>query len=797
MVSPALYQLRWSVLALLCSVVLLLYAWLSVPTDPLAGQRSREDLARTITVQTRILSQSKDWKRLESYFQGLMEAEPRLRSIGYRNTEGKLLAATRGHRAAWETRDTPQFSLPVGDNELTGTLECTYSNATDPISQGSNGWAWFLAAVSGIGFTTAGLLAKNPRTIDNAVVPDRVRQALDTLAEGLLVLDEQEKIVLANRAFAETAGLSPAELVGRTASSLAWISDDATARGGFPWIRSLLDNRPQIDQTLQYELEDGGRRVFSVNSSPIINAAGKRHGALATFRDITEMEEHRAQLENMLVMLRSSRDEISRKNRELEVLATQDALTGCLNRRAFFDRFSKAWEQATSMNMPLSVVMVDNDHFKSVNDTYGHHTGDEVLRAVAAALRKLHSPPNMVCRYGGEEFCVLLPGKDYQQALAMAEEIRIVIESIRLRDPEELRLTASLGVSEIGYGAKDPQDLINQADKCLYFAKRAGRNRVVGYVPEMAEMEIDESKVSRTKKEQPAGDAIPYPAVSALLGALGYRDAETAEHSRRVADLVVSAADGLLSQSDTYVLEIAALLHDVGKVGVPDHILLKDGPLTDDEWEIMRRHQRIGVELVATTFNNPQLETILRSFRMPYHGDPKNPNSLRGEQIDICARLLAVADSYDSMVTEHAYRRAFTPQQAFRELRRCANRQFDAQLVERFINIIEQKLEAEPGREGEGISPQMAIQLGSQLERLADALDQRDLPGLAALAARLRDTAQQANLQEIVRVATRLEMSAKQDEPLIKMVGLTTELLQLCRTSQAPNPPKSQNKPHF
>jgi diguanylate cyclase (GGDEF)-like protein/PAS domain S-box-containing protein/putative nucleotidyltransferase with HDIG domain len=622
-------------------------------------------------------------------------------------------------------------------------------------------------------------------SVDQGIVPDRVRQALDTLAEGLLVLDEEERIVLANQAFAQTCKLDPQELIGRTASSLSWTSNEATSRGDFPWIRSLVDNRPQIDQQLQLEVPDGGRKVFSVNSSPIINANGARHGALATFRDVTEMEEHRAQLENMLVMLQSSRDEISRKNRELEILATQDALTGCLNRRAFFDRFSRAWDQAGKNGVPLSCVMVDNDHFKSVNDTYGHHVGDDVLRAVAATLRKLNGPPNLVCRYGGEEFCVLLPGKNLSQAQVVAEQMRKTIESIRFKDPEKLRLTASIGVSELKFGARDPQELINQADKCLYIAKRTGRNRVIAYDPVMEDVEIDSTKTSRTKPTDETL-SIPYPAVSALLSALGYRDAETAEHSRRVAELAVAAADGLLGHHDTYVLEIAALLHDVGKVGVPDHILLKSDPLSDDEWDIMRRHQRVGIELVVSTFGNEKLEKILRMFRCPYAADPKRPGRPHGEAIDLGARLLAIADSFDSMVSDHVYRPAMTLEQASLELRRCAGTQFDPKLVERFIERTRIRWTQAPMVVPKIVTPQTAIQLGVQLERLADALDHQDLAGLAALAGRLRATAEHANLRDIVATAAKLEsQAARQNEPIIEIVSLTTELLQMCRSTQA------------
>ena len=129
-----------------------------------------------------------------------------------------------------------------------------------------------------------------------------------------------------------------------------------------------------------------------------------QRGALATFRDVTHLEEHRAELERMLGLLKNNRDEVRRKNRELEILATQDALTGCLNRRSFFEAFESLWAESQALNTSLACVMIDIDHFKKVNDTYGHNSGDEVLRQVVQ-FREIFKDRGMVCRYGGEEFC--------------------------------------------------------------------------------------------------------------------------------------------------------------------------------------------------------------------------------------------------------------------------------------------------------------------------------------------------------------------------------------------------------
>ncbi len=208
------------------------------------------------------------------------------------------------------------------------------------------------------------------------VVPDRVRQALDTLAEGLLVLDERGRIVLANEAFATIVEIPSKELENRLASDLTWVAEDVADKD-YPWSLAIDESELQTERLLRYQLESGPQRIFSVNAAPLGKDRTQR-GALATFRDVTHVEEHRAELERMLSLLRNSRDEIKRKNTELEILATQDALTGCLNRRAFFETFDSLWVESKALGTPLACLMIDIDHFKSVNDTYGHHAGDEV-----------------------------------------------------------------------------------------------------------------------------------------------------------------------------------------------------------------------------------------------------------------------------------------------------------------------------------------------------------------------------------------------------------------------------------
>ncbi|WP_372722960.1 diguanylate cyclase [Novipirellula sp.] len=313
------------------------------------------------------------------------------------------------------------------------------------------------------------------------VVTDRVRKSLDALAEGLVIMDDASRIVLANRSFCDTIGLGSEELVGRRLDSLGWVCSRSATSEDFPWARAMSENKRYIDQLMRYQHPDGSYRFLAINASPVDNSTSDTGGVLATFRDVTAVEEHRAEVERLLQMLRNSREEISNKNRELQVLATQDALTGCLNRRALFEQFDSIWKTLNRAQPMLACLMVDNDHFKQVNDTYGHHVGDEVLKAVAKILRDSFQRPAVVCRYGGEEFCILMPGASVQEAIEAAEVARRAVAEQSFDDQPDLKISASIGVSHLQFDADDPQSLINQADCALYVAKHQGRNRVVVY----------------------------------------------------------------------------------------------------------------------------------------------------------------------------------------------------------------------------------------------------------------------------------------------------------------------------
>ena len=296
-------------------------------------------------------------------------------------------------------------------------------------------------------------------------------------------------------------------------------------------------------------------------------------------------------------------------------------------------------------------------------------------------------------------------------------------------------------------------------------------------MPEVAAEEVGETvAVSDSDNDI----AVPYPAVASLVSALAYRDAATAAHSTRVAELCVATASGLLSVRDTYVLEVAALLHDIGKIGVPDAILLKPGPLTREEWDTMELHDRIGVEIVEASFANQQLVDIVRYHHATYTGSPDTPHFPKGDDIPIGARIVTIADAYDAMVSDRVYRKGRPVEEAFEELRRCAGRQFDPTLVERFISVVKNYESTALPVE----SKQTALQIGLQIEKLAQAIDNKDGAGIKALAARLESTAACGGIPEIERVAASIKDAADEGAELVSLLEMVNHLLVLCRSAQ-------------
>ena len=318
-----------------------------------------------------------------------------------------------------------------------------------------------------------------------AVIPDRVKTALDVLAEGVVLVNEKSEIVLANRAFSRKLGDENKSLMGRNLSSMKWKSlDPENTTLDLPWQHALKTAESALGVPLSLVTPGDGLRTFVINGSPILDDRGAARGAMVTFDDITELEQKNDELKSMLDSLQASQNEVNRQNEKLQILATRDPLTSCLNRRSFNEHCEQELETAKAENKPLTCVMMDIDHFKSINDNYGHAVGDKVIQHVVQASRSGLRTIDIIGRYGGEEFCILLPGLDLDQAGIVAERLRFRIENETgevLGEDSDRVMTCSFGVSSTQVCEFDTHILVDCADKAPYVSKNSGRNRVTRF----------------------------------------------------------------------------------------------------------------------------------------------------------------------------------------------------------------------------------------------------------------------------------------------------------------------------
>jgi diguanylate cyclase (GGDEF)-like protein len=375
------------------------------------------------------------------------------------------------------------------------------------------------------------------------------------------------------------------------------------------------------------------------------------------------------------------RDQIAALVRRLSDAAHSDHLTGLLNRRGFQGVFDTELERARRADQELSLIVGDLDRFKRVNDLHGHAAGDAVLTRVANAIAGAKRGFDSAARVGGEEFAVLAPDCDEHGAFMLAERIRAAVhEAVVARDPGS-SLTISFGISTFPLHGQSADALLRTADQALYAAKRLGRNRSV-----ISSAEVP--GILARSPSQPDADAhVELGALLSLAEALDVRDWGSATHCRRVGRFAELTARELgLSPEAVERVRLAGILHDVGRVALPDKLLSKREPLTDDEWVLVRAHPVAGARMVETTEYDD-----IRSWILFHHERPDGtgyPEGRGESDVPLESAIIAVADAYEAMTSDRPYRPALPPEGAADELRREAGRQFRADVVEALLRAV-------------------------------------------------------------------------------------------------------------
>lgn len=380
--------------------------------------------------------------------------------------------------------------------------------------------------------------------------------------------------------------------------------------------------------------------------------------------------------------LEAAHDELAVNNRalmganaRLEALATTDPLTGLPNHRAMVTVLDQELERAHRFGRPCALLFLDLDHFKALNDGYGHAAGDTVLREVAAVARRALRGVDVLGRWGGEEFIALLPETDAQAALDVAERVRAVVAAHPFPVGGGAHLSCSIGVAAHP-DAATRDGLVDAADRAMYAAKRLGRNQ--------ARTSADPAVVALTAAsaaDSSREDAALVGTVEALASLVDARDSYTGRHTHDVAALTLRLALALgLDASEARMIGLAARLHDVGKVAIPDAVLQKSARLTDEEWTLMRQHPVVGADVVGRVPALRGLAPIIRAHHERWDGRGY-PDGLAGEAIPLAARIVGVADAFEAIATDRPYRAARDRAWAIEELRRHAGSQFDPAIV--------------------------------------------------------------------------------------------------------------------
>jgi diguanylate cyclase (GGDEF)-like protein len=376
------------------------------------------------------------------------------------------------------------------------------------------------------------------------------------------------------------------------------------------------------------------------------------------------------------ILMTTLRGQLDQLVKQLAAAARTDSLTQLANRRELEDRFAAELERSTRTARPLSIVVLDLDWFKEYNDRFGHSAGDRVLVLLAQALKRATRTSDVVARLGGEEFGVLAPETDETEAYLLSERLRAEVRSAFARETE--KMTISCGVASFPIHGITLGELLHAADRALYEAKESGRDRSVVFKQAGVEgVEREQVAIERTSPR--------LASLVSLAEAVDRRKGSPA-NSRRVARYAEALARKLrLPEEESERVRIAALLRDVGEVGVAESILNKDGPLDPRERLEVERHPEIGARIVGAAQLGRVGEWILTHHERP--DGQGYPRGLREHQIPLEGRIVAVADAYAAMTADRPYRRPFSPHRARAELQARAGTQFDHDVVEAFLEL--------------------------------------------------------------------------------------------------------------
>lgn len=501
--------------------------------------------------------------------------------------------------------------------------------------------------------------------------PRELGQSIVTLAQKALRATRAELRIAEGGALVRSAAL-PAAPPAAAGAAVALDGPEAPARAWRDWLTIESEPGRSGELEIHFPLTVGTDRIgvlslcFATENRPSASLSGFFCAEVAIALDSA-------------IRLERARSD-----------ALTDALTGVSNRRFLETRLADELKRARVLGTSTSLLFIDIDRFKWFNDNFGHDVGDRLLRRVASVLTAQLRTVDVVARFGGDEFVIVLPETDRSGSAMVASRVQDSLAGIGNDAlPEGTSLTVTIGAATYPEDGARSQELLASADSAMLRGKRAGRNRI---------------EIFSASEPSPVPSGIRRREVAvvlrALLVALEARDADTARHSRAVAALSARIARRL--GCETTEVRLAAqvgLLHDIGKLHTPLEILLKPGPLDDAERRIMNLHAEVGADLTRSIAEVRHLSAGVRSSQEFFDGGGY-PDGLAGDAIPLVARIVAVADAFHAMCSDRPYRAAVPGAQAIAELRRCSGTQFDPAVVAALLCVVESE---RPGRVGLGV----------------------------------------------------------------------------------------------
>lgn len=514
------------------------------------------------------------------------------------------------------------------------------------------------------------------------------RAVIDNISDILIVIDPKDYSILnANRNYLEKEGLSLKDVKGKKCYEITHRRrtpcrppDDIC-----PLLESVKTGNVARAEHVHYG-KNNQTYYSEVITYPIFDRRHKIKAIVHISRDITER--------------RRIEEERNRYLERLKELALRDAHTGVYNYQYLMERLPAEIELAKRHASFLSVLIIDIDYFKSINDIYGHQLGDSLLLEFTNFINRLLRKSEVLARYGGEEFVVIMPRTRKRDALHMANRMIEAVNNNLFRiNKIAIKLKVSIGISDFSRENRltTTTAILDSANKALQRAKESGGNRAIlfsalyrdhkkrrGKVSYKQEVEILKRKISKLGQRV---DRAVLESMYAFSRSLEARDNYTAEHAETMVSIALAIGKKIgLDKHTLENLEKAAVLHDIGKIGISDAILRKKGKLTPEEYKAIKAHPQIGAEIIRAVHFLRDVVPIVLHHHERFDGKGY-PSGLKNGEIPLNAQIIAIADAYQALISDRPYRKAYTKKEALKILKEEAGTHFDEQIVNALIGI--------------------------------------------------------------------------------------------------------------